>query len=79
VNQRGLPWKKICQVFSQLAFKTAEKNHVGIGGGFDLKFVHFPLGLSGRFVSACAYTNFKPNLHQLQYGLSPPFPNWLKI
>jgi hypothetical protein len=33
LNQRGSPWKKLFQIFSQLAIETAEKNHVEEGYG----------------------------------------------
>jgi hypothetical protein len=55
--------KKSCQIFSQLALETAGENHVEVGEGFDLKFVCFPLGLSGLSVNV--HTNFKSKPHQL--------------
>ena len=62
-NQWGLPWQKRCQIFSQLALEKAEKNHVGVGGGFDLEFTQKPLGLSsGR--SGNFYKNRKRCLPQ---------------
>jgi hypothetical protein len=63
--------KKIYQIFSQLALGTAEKIYAGIGGGFDLEFVYFPLGLLGRSVNV--YADFKLKSHKPQHGFSRPF------
>jgi hypothetical protein len=55
----------------EVALETAEKTHVGVGWGFDLRFIYFPLCLSDRSVNA--HANFKSKPHQLQHGFPQPF------